>query len=312
MTHDSNDGLDISFEELFEILTSTQQLLFCRDGDVPLILPVNIDGNEEASYCYAYLPMMDEQEASRVLAENLKQPADYYLKPMHWQRLILTAHFNEVLLLELAGKLVLPVEDQQAYLSYMAGRLNGEDCVLRVNNVEISPWLTGEADAWELVEALFARYASLKGIWLADCLWQQPEGKPGKLVVLDAELASYEMSAALQDQAKALGYTLVQLRDLTLDYQLDALTILPPLVSRSETGEVRLYVGDPNQPFIQFQRHHIVQTTVDNPESDSHGLQQGAENIAVTANEREQGSTPTFAVTLVSVLLVVALLIFFA
>ncbi len=120
------------------------------------------------------------------------------------------------------------------------------------------------------------------------------------------------MSAALQDQAKALGYTLVQLRDLTLDYQLDALTILPPLVSRSEAGEVRLYVGDPNQPFIQFQRHHIVQTTVDNPESDSYGLQQGAENIAATANEREQGSTPTFAVTLVSVLLVVALLIFFA
>ncbi|WP_188669266.1 hypothetical protein, partial [Tersicoccus solisilvae] len=117
MTHDSKDGLDISFEELFEILTSTQQLLFCRDGDVPLILPVNIDGNEQASHCYAYLPMMDEQEASRVLAENLKQPADYYFKPMHWQRLILTAHVNEVLLLELAGKLVLPVEDQQAYLS---------------------------------------------------------------------------------------------------------------------------------------------------------------------------------------------------
>ncbi|QWL03678.1 hypothetical protein [Shewanella indica] len=312
MTHDSNDGPDISFEELFEILTSTQQLLFCRDGDVPLILPVNIDGNEQASHCYAYLPMMAEQDASRVLAENLKQPADYYLKPMHWQRLILTAHVNEVLLLELAGKLVLPREEQQTYLSYMAARLNGEDCVLRVNNVEISPWLTGEADAWELVEALFARYGSLKGIWLADCLWQQADGKPGKLIILDAELASYEMSAALQDQAKALGYTLVQLKDLTLDYQLDALTILPPLVSRSQTGEVRLYVGDPSQPFIRFQRHQIVQTRVDNLVTDAGGLQQGAENITVTANERQQGTTPTFAVTLVSVLLVLALLIFFA
>jgi hypothetical protein len=55
-----------------------------------------------------------------------------------------------------------------------------------------------------------------------------------------------------------------------------------------------------------------VQTRGGNLETDAGGLQQGAENITVTANERQQGTTPTFAVTLVSVLLVLALLIFFA
>jgi hypothetical protein len=87
---------------------------------------------------------------------------------------------------------------------------------------------------------------------LADCLWQQADGKPGKLVVLDAELASYEMSAALQDQAKALGYTLVQLKDLTLDYQLDALTILPPLVAEVKRGKCVFMSVTQTSPLFRF------------------------------------------------------------